>query len=218
MRDFADINLSIKFTDGIRVDIWSNHSNEYLVEFWDKQKEEYLHMFSLDKFYAFTFYHFTAIRFSSNFHIRVYGWNQEKELPILLAAKTYTHHNKNILLRFSSDRYEDHLSWLLLAKQMEKKYNCQITVSSIFCDRLPNVGMKVVEKYTGEAWHEYDSSYTIGIDESQHQFLDRYDIGRYPKNYNNWSLSSAKYYYSDSHPTFPHGLTPEKLFENILNL
>jgi hypothetical protein len=219
MKDFKKINVECKFFKGIRVDVVSDHSHEYLIQFWEKVGAEfyYFHTFALLPHH---YYHFGAIQFSRDFQVRVLGWNREEQVTELLAVETYSHHGNNILLEFVSDTYEDHLTWLILSRQMKKDYKCNITVISRFWKRLPDIGIPLVEKMISQhdLYSNFYSCFTIGIQGWQGQFIDRGDIHRWPIVCNDWTAGAALSYYSSSHPQFPHLQSSEDLFKSTLNI
>jgi len=219
MKDFKKIDVQCKFFNGIRVDMLSDHSKEFLVQFWEKDGEEfnYFHSYILPPNH---YYHFNAIQFSRNFQVRVLGWNKDEQVTELLAVETYSHNGKNILLEFSSDVYEDHLTWLILSRQMKKDYLCNITILSRFKERLPDIGIPIIQSMIPEhdLYANFYSYYTVGIRGWQGQFVDRGDIHRWPRFCNDWTAGAALSYYSSNHPQFPHLQSPEDLFKSTLNI
>lgn len=216
MQDFSLIDHRISFHDGCRVDIWSDRNDYYLVEYYEKIGNDWALLQGNSNFPAFTFYLFFAKRFAVDWQIRISGWENEKIVP--LVVHTFSHRNKKILLFFNSDKFLDHSIWLSLAILMQRKFDCEVTVVSRFASRLKNDQIQVLEKEPENYTQDFYSSFHIGINSDHSPRTEVSVLAFYPWTLDNPFANSGNPYYSSFNKSHPLTLTPEELFDDILNL
>lgn len=217
MEDISLIEHQIRFHNGCRVDIWDSHSDNYLLEFYEKDGEDWGLVQSFHDIPKFSFYHFMAKRFSLNWQIRISGW-EDNDIKTLV-VHTYSHFNKNILLVFESDRFKDHTEWLDQCVIMKKKYNCSITVVSRFKSRLTgDLKIPILDEVPPDYFEDFYSSFIIGKNNTISQFDEIFSISYVPKNFNSPLTNGSNPYYSSYHRNNFIRMTPAELFKDIMNL
>jgi len=214
--DFSNLESRICFHNGCRVDIWSNRNDYYLVEFYEKVGNEWGLIEGNSHFSAFTFFLFYAKRFALDWQVRISGWEGDKIVP--LVVHTFSHFNKKILLFFESDKFKDHSIWLSLSILMQEKYSCKITIVSKFYERLQNEHLEVLEKEPENYITDFYSSFKIGVNQEYSPRSEVSVLSFYPLTLDNPFANSGNSYYSSFHKTHPLTLSPEQLFNDILNL
>lgn len=217
MEDFSLIEHQIRFHQGCRVDIWDDHSETYLLEFYEKEGKDWALVQSFHTIPKFSFYHLTAKKFSTEWQVRISGWENNGVKP--LVVHTYSHYNKNILLILESDRYKDHFLWVDSAASMKRKYNCSITVVSKFKTRMrEQTNVTVLEEIPKNYESDFYSSFVIGRDNSISQFKEIFSISYLPKTLGSPLTNGSSPYYSSSHRNNFIRMSPEEIFKDIMNI
>lgn len=216
MEDFEKIKVDVNFVDGPRVEILDEHSQEYLVEFYEKLGDEWALVYANHQGHRpFTWFSYLR-KFRTNWRIKV--WGMENNLPVLLYQHTYNESGKNILLRFDHDSYKISLEWLRKAEQFKKNTGSFVLVESKFAERLRK---------------DYSGGITIiGKQNDVRDFCNRnriyasFEIGKHDIQSNMWDFWESKgifenhssYYDSWHHPHNWIGLRNENIFDDILGL
>lgn len=217
MEDISLIEHRIRFHQGCRVDIWDNHSENYLLEFYEREGEEWGLVQSFHTVSKFSFYHLMVKKFSTEWQVRISGWEDEKIKPLVI--HTYTHKEKDILLVFDSDSFEEHKVWISLASEMEKSYNCRLTVVSRFHNRFKESSkVDIVSEIPDNYTENFYSSFVIGRCNSISQFNEIFSISYMPKSLDLPLTNGSNPYYSSYHRNNFIRMTSEELFKDIMNL
>ena len=217
MNDISLIHHQIKFHNGCRVDIWDHHSETYLLEFYEKDRDDWALVKGFHTISKFTFYHFGVKKFSTQWQIRISGWEKNKIKP--LAVHTYSHYNKDILLIFDSDRFEDHVIWAEISAQMVEKYKCSITIVSKFKDRiLKDPRISILDHIPEDYFDRFYSSFGIGKNNTVSQFDEIPSVTYFPKSLDLPLNNGTNPYYSSYHRNNFIRMTAEELFKDIINI
>ena len=217
MEDVSLINHQIKFHDGCRVDIWDHHSDTYLLEFYEREGNDWSLIQAFHTVPKFSYYHLMIKKFSIDWQVRISGWEDDQIKT--LVVHTYSHYNKNILLIFDSDRYKDHLSWLNCAEDMVEKFNCSVAVVSRFKERLNReANVSILSEIPQNYEEEFYSSFIIGVNNTMSQFNEIFSVSYLPKSFNSPLTNGSNPYYSSNHKNNFIKMTPEELFKDIMNL
>ena len=220
MEDFSLINSKINFHEGCIVDILDDHSENYLIEFLEK--DNYSKDWLLVKGYhgipKYNFLVFSPKKFAVNWRVNIYGWENEKLKH--LTQYTYTHYNKNILLHFKSDSIKEQKVWIDYLLEMVTKYNCNITVVSKDSSRLfsPNSKISIVNSPPQDYKINFDSSYVIGLTTQYSDFISTPDITYFPSEMRLNNANSGNYFENRSHKIDLTNADPKTIIKNILDI
>lgn len=215
MNNFNKINHHLSFCRGPMVHIWSEELQWYLLEIY----ESFVGDWSLVQYTCmrpFTWYNYFAKQTRNKFRVKILGMINDE--IVTLVDHTYNDTNENVLLRFTTDSYDETKIWAQQAIKFMKENQSNVTVQSRFADRLlidfPD--SKVI--FTKDAnlnWFE-------SLD-----FYASYDIGKFhilKTPLGEWGASQGIYsnhtrpQVSSHHKTDWIGLSSEEIFNDIMNL
>jgi len=215
MEDINNINAISTFIMGPKIDVFDNHSEIYLVEFYEKLGTEWALVKSIHDYKPFTWFQYNRT-FRTQWQIRVYGL--ENELPKLVYQHTYNETNKNVLITFDEPNYDVQLKWLIKVDGFAKKFNCNVTVDTQFKERLKKnvvTSVKLIDKIKN--YNEYTSNeniyahYNIGKRDIQSKSWEWWESGGIFENH-------SKHYISWDYPDNWIKFANEDLIDNILGL
>lgn len=218
--DFSLINCNINFHQGCLVDILDDHSENYLIEFLEK--DDYSDDFLLVKGYhgipKFNFLSFSPKRFSVDWRINVYGWENEKLKH--LVQHTYTHYNKNILLYFKSDSIPEQNIWINELVKMVDKYKCNITIVSKYSSKLftSNPNITIVKEEPSDYKNKFYSSYVIGYSTLLQDYEQIPDITYFPKDMKINTANGGNFFENKYNKIDLTNVSSKVIIKNILNL
>ena len=215
MEDIKKIDANTSFLLGPKVEITDNHSQFYLVEFYEKMGNEWALVRSIHDFKPYTWFKYNRT-FRTKWRVKIYGL--ENDLPSLVYQHTYNETDKNILITFDEPNFDTQLKWLIKVNEFSKKYHCNVIIDTQFKKRLVsnlNTSVRVTDKITD--YELYCSENNIYA----HYKIGKYDIQS--RSYNWWESDGifenhAKHYKSWDYPDNWIKFANEDLIDNILSL
>jgi len=210
MNDFSNISHGISFNYGPRIDIWDFKCPEYMVEFYEMVEGGWglqnVYMPMLPNHFFLN----DGARYRNKWKIKVWGWVDGQ--PVQVLEHTYNETDKQIQIIFDSDNFKEHIIWYNLTKKFQNDFNCNVTISSKFKDKLISLFN--------------NNDVTFLDDENNQNFYATYRIGRYniPHHPNHeWgngfmNPNQSRPKMSFDHPNDWYKMTSEQLFNDIMNL
>lgn len=212
-------DYTVSFIYGPRVNLLSNHSKKYLVEFYERFGEDWALVHTEHKMSPFTWFEYLR-HFRTEWRIKIWGW---KDKPVLLADHTYNEQDKKVYLHFESNRFDVHLNWFMKAKQFAAQTGAQLIIESRFKDRLQNTVQagsniilvdKMKDRSERDQYIQHNDVYAM-------YFIGRKDIQSRAQNW--WEsgaifVNHGRHYKSFDHPVDWVSMPDEQLFESILGL
>jgi len=215
MEDIKLINCNCNFINGPLIEVLDEHSENYIIEFYERLGDEWGLIFTNHTFKPFTWFRHLR-KFRTKWRIKV--WGIENEKPVLLFQHTYDENNKKILLRFDSPVFQTHLTWLFKTNKFSESFNCKIIIESKFKDRL-------------EKSYKTNCEFIEKINDlnqfcEENEIYASYKIGRSDIQSNTWNFwesngifeNHTQHHDSWDHPSDWIKFRDEDLFENILAL
>lgn len=214
-----EFNYDVSFIYGPRVDLLSNHSRKYLIEFYERFGEDWALVHTEHKMDPFTWFAYVR-NFRTEWRIKIWGWENR---PVLLADHTYNEQDKKVYLHFESNKFDVHLNWLIKAKQFASDTGADLIIESKFDNRLKStiqtgshitiIG-KMNNRQERDQYIQANGVYAM-------YFIGRKDIQSKAQNW--WESDGifenhGKHYKSFDHPVDWVSIPDEKLFESILGL
>lgn len=123
------------FIFGPTVDVNDDHSDSYLVEFYENHGDDWSLVHSWFDLKPFHFYGYNRF-FRCKWKICVWGW--ENESPCLVYEHIYDETGKDVCLEFHHSNYQVQKSWSKKAISFRNRTRCNLIIESKFWERLTN--------------------------------------------------------------------------------
>lgn len=137
------------FVSGPRVDVNDEHSDSYLVEFYENHGSDWALVHSWFDLKPFHFYRYRRF-FRCKWKISVWGW--ENDSPSLVYEHIYNETGKNVCLDFLHNNFQVQKAWTKKAIDFRDRTRCNLIIQSKFCERLSkefyNSRITFVENYS----------------------------------------------------------------------
>lgn len=220
MQDFSLINYKINFHEGCKVEILDDHSDNYVLEFYEK--DNYSHDWLLLKGFhehpKYSWFFFSPKRFAIKWKINIFGWENDNLKH--LVQHTYSHYNKNILLYFTSDSIQEQKEWIRYIKDMVNDYNCNITIITKDYNKLfsPDPRIKISNTLPSNFQDLFDASYNIKHSNKLSDFEELQDIGYYPEQMGIDFINGGNTFTSKYNKKIEHNINPYSFIKNMLSI
>jgi len=214
-----DFNHRLSFLYGPLVEIMDNHSERYLVEWYERFGEDWALVKTVHEFDPFTWWSHNRT-FRTEWRIKIWGW---RDKPVLLVDHTYNEQDKKVYLHFESNRFDVQLNWLMKAKQFASDTGANLIIETKFKHRLQSVlpigaSITLIDRFEDKLKRD---NFMEAIGVYAMYFIGRKEIQS--KAYNYWESDGifenhGLHYKSYDHPVDWVSIPDEKLFESILGL